>query len=168
MIYVIIGIGVIILGIIIYTIVSPIKNRSTYETNLKTQLDKLGNYELEKPKNVPYDYLVKINNKEFLIKTISVPNHAEVQVNSKTTWEIKYGAGDVPGKAQPFKKYLSNISQFMHYKNNDNQVKVVVVIPKAKKLVMYINECEIVFITPQTNVHGTRVINCDDYSIFLK
>lgn len=166
MIYFIIGIGIIILGIIIYSIISPIKSRNTYETNLKNHLDKLGNYELEKSKNVPYDYCLKINNKEYLIKTISVPSYAEVQINSKTTWEIKYGAGDTPGKAQPFKKYLSNISQFMHLKNNENQIKVVVVIPKAKKIVMYINECEIVFVTPQTNVHGTRIINCDDFSLF--
>lgn len=166
MIYVIIAIGVFFLGFIIYTIVSPMKQRGSYETNLKNALNELGEHELTKVKNVPYDFNLKINNKEYLIKTITVPSFAEVQVNSKTTWEIKYGAGDVPGKAQPFKKYLSNISQFMHLKPNDNQIKVVVVIPRAKKIVMYINECEIVFVTPQTNVHGTRIINCDDFSLF--
>lgn len=167
MIYaIIIGVGVIILGIILFSIITPMKQRNNYEGRLRSFLEQKGEFELEKSKVSSYDYHLKLNEKEYFIKTISVPNYAEVQVNSKTTWEIKYGAGDNPGKAQPLKKYASNIGPFMALKTEPNQIKVAVIMPRSKKIVMYINECEIVFVTPQTNVHGTRIINCDDFSLF--
>ena len=64
MIYVIIAIGVFFLGFIIYTIVSPMKQRGSYETNLKNVLNELGEHELIKVKNVPYDFNLKIKNKD--------------------------------------------------------------------------------------------------------
>ena len=69
-----------------------------------------------------------------------------IKINNKTTWEIKYGGGNNPGKSDPYSKYLNqNIDCFMKLETKEDEQKVVVLIPKSKKIVMYINECEIVF-----------------------
>lgn len=168
MIYFLIILGIIFLIIIFISIFGPIKGKNNFENNLKAFLEKeYTNYSFNKCTSKPFDYTLEIENKKFLIKTISIPAYAEVQINSKTTWEIKYGAGPTPGKAQPHKKYLSGIASFMNY-YEENTTKVVVVIPESKQTVMYTNECEIVFVDYKTNVHGTRVINCNDFEIFKK
>lgn len=161
-------IGVVFIGLIIWSIVSPLKLKNEFETNLKDFLIKEGAHTLLKEKNKPYDYTLEIHNTKYLLKLVSIPEHALLQINNKNTWEVKYGAGEQIGKAQPYSKYLSTIQDFMKYKQNDGEVKVAIIIPKAKEIVMYINECEIEFVTYKTNVYGTRIINCNDFTIFKK
>lgn len=168
MIYFIIILAIIFILIIFFSIFGPIKQKNTFENNLKAFLEKeYSNFSFSKNTTEPYDYDLKIENHKYLIKTISIPSYADVQINNKTTWEIKYGAGPTPGKAQPHKKFLSGISSFMNYNTND-ATKVIVIIPESKQTVMYINECEIVFVDYTTNVYGTKVINCNDFTLFKK
>ena len=161
-------IGVVFVGLIIATIISPLKLKNEFESSLKDFLIKEGRHTLVKEKNKPYDYTLEINNNKYLLKLVSIPEHALLQINNKNTWEVKYGAGEQIGKAQPYSKYLSTIQDFMKYKPNDDEIKVAIIIPKAKEIVMYINECEIEFVTPNTNVYGTRIINCNDFTLFKK
>lgn len=161
-------IGVVFIGLIIWSIVSPLKLKNEFETNLKDFLIKEGAHTLLKEKNKPYDYTLEIHNTKYLLKLVSIPEHALLQINNKNTWEVKYGAGEQIGKAQPYSKYLSTIQDFMKYKPNDGEIKIAIIIPKAKEIVMYINECEIEFVTYKTNVYGTRIINCNDFTIFKK
>lgn len=166
MIIFIIIIGVIFIGLIIWSIVSPLKLKNEFESNFKDFLIKEGPHTLKKEKNKPYDYTLEIHNKKYLLKLVSIPEHALLQINNKNTWEVKYGAGEQIGKAQPYSKYLSTIQDFMRYKQPDNEIKVAIIIPKAKEIVMYINECEIEFVTHKTNVYGAKIINCNDFSLF--
>ena len=53
----------------------------------------------------------------------------------------------------------------MNYQTNE-VTRVVVLIPESKQTVMYINECEIIFVTPTTNVYGIRIMNCNDFTLF--
>lgn len=153
--------------IIIYTLIIPKVLSNSFENNLKQYLDNNQiSYNLEPSKNRLFNLELTINETIYLLKIINIPNNAEVQVNNMTTWEVKYGAGNHPGKAQPNHKYLSGIAGFMNYKPQTNEKRIVVMTPKSKKIVMYINECEIVFVTPTTNVYGVNIINMDDFQIF--
>lgn len=153
--------------IIIYTLVIPKVLSNSFENNLKQYLDKNQiPYQLESSKNRLFNLELSINDTNYLIKIINIPNNAEVQINNVTTWEVKYGAGNHPGKAQPNRKYLSGISGFMNYKPAPHEKRIVVLTPVSKKIVMYINESEIVFVTPTTNVYGVNIINMDDFQIF--
>ena len=167
MIYILIILGLIILVFVTISIVKPIKHKNNFETSLKEFLDKEypNNYTFEKSSNPLYQYDLNINDNNFVLKIVSIPSFAEVQINNKVTWEIKYGAGKTVGKAQPNKKYLTGIAGFMNYQNQ-KVTKVVVLIPESKQTVMYINECEIEFVTPKTNVYGVRIINWNDYTLF--
>ncbi len=168
MIYFLIIIAIIFIIIFFISIFGPIKQRNSFEHLLKEFLEKeYGNFHFEKSSSSIYDYDLIINNHKYIIKTISIPSYALVQINSKTTWEVKYGAGPTPGKAQPHQKYLSSISSFMKYDEKES-TKVIVFVPETKETVMYINECEIISVDYKTNVYGIRVINCNDFTLFKK
>ena len=161
-------IAVLFIIIITVSIIAPIKQKNNFEKELRDFLIKERSHTLIKEKNKPYDYTLIIDETTYLLKTVSIPSFALVQINNKNTWEVKYGAGEAIGKAQPYSKYLSNIQDFMRHKAKENEIKVAILIPKAKEIVMYINECEVEFVTPNTNVYGTRIINTGDYSLFKK
>ena len=61
---------------------------------------------------------------------------------------------------------LKDISEFMNLKVQENEIKLVIATPHPKKIVKYINECEIVFVTPYTDVYGTRLIGLGNTQIF--
>lgn len=153
---------------IVANIITSVNNQSTYEDELKKYLNSHNiSFTMEKAKHSAYSFVLSIEDTKYLIKMIHLPTDADLQINSKTTWEVKYGAGKNPGRAHPHSSYLgSNIDVFMNLHTNENEKKIVVVVPKPRKIVMYINESEIVFVTPSTNVHGTKIIASDDFSVF--
>lgn len=126
---------------------------------LKSKLD----YNVKVLKNEPYDIVCSKENRAFHLKIVFVPSNSEIQINNKTTWEVKYGAGSTIGRSQPNRKLLTDVIEFMNYETEN---KVIVVYPKPKKIVKYINECEIVFVKPNTDVYGTNVISFGDYTLF--
>ena len=165
---IIIVILIIILAIIYFLAIIAHNIKKSWEESLKNELNKNNiEYNLQKSASNIYDIDLKIKNQLYLIKFLNVPNYSEIQINNKTTWEIKYGAGNIPGKVQPHKRY-ANIASFMNLECRNNEIKVVIIIPDAKKITKYINECEIVFVNHQTNVYGTKVINQNDFKLFLE
>lgn len=147
----------------------PVPKTSNWVNNIQYEFKKNNlDYKLSKSDKSFYDYTLILNDKTYLIKLLFVPNYSEVQINNVVTWEIKFGAGKNPGKVQPFKKLATGIENFMNHKPDNKEIKVVIISPNAKKITKYINECEIVFVDSKTNVYGTRVINEDDYSLFIK
>ena len=96
------------------------------------------------------------------------PDYSEIQINSRATWEVKYGAGNTPGKAQPHRRFLTEVSAFQNKDFEEGIVKLVLISPKPKKIVKYINECEIVFVKPTTDIYGSNIITKDSLDIFKK
>lgn len=165
----IIAIIIIVIVLIILFTINIVKKEKTKVSELNdfyNQLHKL-NYEIIECQKECYDLEIKNKNITFIVKLITIPEFAEIQINNQTTWEIKYGAGNKIGKSQPYSKYLKNINDFMNFPvNNNQQIKVVIVSPTPKKIVKYINECEIEFVTPYTNVYGTRIISYKNLELF--
>lgn len=167
--YVII-IGVLLfLGYIIFKNFEPkIKTKKLIES-LTFYLNKLNTkYDLTILKKDTYDIDLKINDKHYVIKILIVPEYSEIQINSRVTWEVKYGAGNTPGKAQPHRRYLTEISEFQKKDFDENIIKLVLINPKPKKIVKYINECEIIFVKSSTDVYGSKIITKDNFDIFKK
>lgn len=165
----IIAIIIIVIVLIILFTINIVKKEKTKVSELNdfyNQLHKL-NYEIIECQKECYDLEIKNKNITFIVKLITIPEFAEIQINNQITWEIKYGAGNKIGKSQPYSKYLKNINDFMNFPvNNNQQIKVVIVSPTPKKIVKYINECEIEFVTPYTNVYGTRIISYKNLDLF--
>ena len=164
-IIIIIVIALIALGVVIAILTNNENNKSKEIQNYLNKIQELG-YNISNEENKPYDYLISNENTTFIVKLIKIPEYFEIQINNKVTWEVKYGAGNTVGKAQPYKKYLKEIEPFMNLVVDNSFTKLVIATPKPKKLVKYINECEIVFVTPKTDVYGVKLISLNDLTLF--
>ncbi len=160
----------IVVGIVVFFILSsPAPNKTGWENEIVAKLTEASiPHQLTKSNNNLYDFELVIEDKKYLIKLLGIPSYSEVQINNVTTWEIKFGAGKNPGKVQPFKRYAQGIEGFMNLVTKQNEQRVVILSPDAKKITKYINECEIVFVNSKTNVYNVRVINESDFSLFIK
>jgi hypothetical protein len=164
-IIIIIVIALIALGVVIAVLTNNESNKSKEIQNYLNKIQELG-YNITNEENKPYDYLISNENTTFIVKLIKIPEYSEIQINNKVTWEVKYGAGNTVGKAQPYKKYLKEIEPFMNLVVDNSFTKLVIATPKPKKMVKYINECEIVFVTPKTDVYGVKLISLNDLTLF--
>lgn len=155
---------IVIIVTFIFFLITPSKHQKGVISALKEYLTTNNiEFELTESNNKLYNYNLKVNNKTYLLKLVNLPSHSEVQINNFNTWEVKYGAGDTPGKPQPYKRYLNELRPFLSYQTKDNEQRLIILTPKAKKIVKYINECEIVFVKSETGVYGSKVINEYDY-----
>ncbi len=164
-IIIIVVIALIALGVVIAVLTSSENNKTKEIQNYLNKIQELG-YNITNEENKPYDYLISNENTTFIVKLIKIPEYSEIQINNKVTWEVKYGAGNTVGKAQPYKKYLKEIEPFMNLVVDNSFTKLVIATPKPKKMVKYINECEIVFVTPKTDVYGVKLISLNDLTLF--
>ena len=111
--FVIIGIVLLVIFITIYQGILPKIKRKKLIQKVENYLKKLGkDYTLKILEKDIYDIDLVVENKHLVIKILIVPDYSEIQVNSKETWEVKYGAGDTPGKVQPHKRFLNEVSTF--------------------------------------------------------
>lgn len=160
----------IILVVIIFAFIfiTPAVAKVSTEKGIEKFLsENTENFTFTEAKGKPYHFDLMVNNHKYAIKIVHIPSFAEVQINDRLTWEVKYGAGDVPGRPQPNRKYLDELRPFLKCNLDLDIQKVIILTPKAKKIVKYINECEIIFVTSKTDVYNVKVINENDYSLFL-
>ena len=167
--FIVIFLVILVIVILIYRSLLPkIKKKDLIDKLNKYLINTKNDFELNILKNDIYDIDLKVNNKHYAIKVLIIPEYSEIQINNRSTWELKYGAGNTPGKVQPHKRYLNEISAFQARNFNNDITKLVLISPKPKKVVKYINECEIVFVTPKVDVYGSRIITLDNFVIFKK
>lgn len=158
----------IIIGFIWITLLPKMKRKKAISTFLEYLNKSNLTYSLKEGNQLFYDFRLEMFDSIYYIKFLILPSFSEVQVNNKTTWEVKYGAGNTPGKAQPKKRYLVEIVDFMKMDIESNAQKFVILSPKPKKIVKYINESEIVFVKPTTDVYGAHLIDEGQFRLFKK
>ena len=124
-IIIIIVIALIALGVVIAVLTNNENNKSKEIQNYLNKIQELG-YNISNEENKPYDYLISNENTTFIVKLIKIPEYSEIQINNKVTWEVKYGAGNTVGKAQPYKKYLKEIEPFMNLVVDNSFTKLVI------------------------------------------
>ena len=79
---------------------------------------------LEKVQKKPYQFALTLGSNTYAVLFISIPDHSEIILNSKTTWELRYGAGNTPGKIHPYKRYLTQVPKFL---NSDESLQNIVI-----------------------------------------
>lgn len=111
-------------------------------------------------KNKAFDYEIDYNNKKYLIKMIYHPSRCEINVNSANYWQINRGIVSSRKSGEQMK----GVYDLLKYKPSDNgyaknTIKLYVIYPYSNRMMKVINECEMVFIKPNTDIYGTRLIN---------
>lgn len=111
-------------------------------------------------KNKNFDYEVDYNNKKFLIKMIYHPSKSEININSMNYWQINRGIVSSRKSGEQMKG-VYDLLKFKLIDNgySKNTIKLYVIYPYCNRLMKVINECEMVFIKPNIDVYGCRIIN---------
>ena len=144
--------------IVIYIIVTLIVKAKAYDSIYKTLLS-ISN-DVKKTKNKAFDYEMRHNNRTFLIKVIYNPSSDEICINAKHYWQKNHGVVSSRKKGDQMKGVYDLI--FYDLEANgypSDTVKLYVIYPESKRLMKVINECEMVFIKPDVDIYGSRVIN---------
>ena len=155
--------GIIIAVVIVILVIKGFKSTKTDKEQFISDLKYL-NYEISDTNILDANITAVRDEKKFLIKFIKSEKYAEVSINNKTTFEIKYGGSNDPGKPHPYHKFVPGLNKFMN--EPTDYIKVIVIVPKPKKIVRWVNENEIEFVTSSSNVYGAKVIAFDDLSLF--
>lgn len=140
---------------LIYKIFSIKNVLNQVQKHLETKYQKVLTKKINK--NI---YYIEADNKKYLFFIETIPLNTTIQINNSTTWELKIAKSSSAGANHKSSKHLDTIIKFMNMESTSQ--KIIIFIPNPKKIVMYINECEIVIVNPKTNVYGTNIISVDD------
>lgn len=157
-----------VIGVAIIAVLSTLKPspKRVIEDIEKVLKDNNIDYTIKLSENKSYTLDLTINNTTYTTLVLPIEKFAEVTINNFNTWEMHYGAGDKPGKAQPFKTRIAEIPNFMNL-SSDN--KLVIIQPNAKQIVYWKNENEIIDVLPNNKVYDVNVVNISDLpKLFIK
>lgn len=151
-----------ILYIVFITVIYPTILNNAVKRNL-TKLALANNKKMIIVKTKSFDatFKIKIEEKVYLAKVIYTPKNCDLQINNVDTFVVYKKASDGNYKH----KVLSNMSTFM---KANQQNKIILLANKAKTIKKVINECEMIMVNPDVDVHGTKIYNLNQYENLFK
>lgn len=152
---------IIILIIAVINIITKIKNSRKFRDiiNLLSKIAsdrKISLLSLTLSTDSAYDIYLETKNSIYYIKIVENYANCEICVNNAVKWQMR--TSELNGAI----KSVLNISKLMT-KNIDGInkkyiKKLYIVYPNAHSILKYINECEMDFVRPDTDVYGTNII----------
>ncbi|RIA75950.1 hypothetical protein EI71_00984 [Anaeroplasma bactoclasticum] len=118
---------------------------------------------LEKSSVKEYDYI--LTTKEIKVYIMIIPNfhQGEICINSPTKWQFRKTYQDSSSRFVP---RVDRLMRFEPPMEAGLRIKrLYIVYPSSKSLLRYINECEMEFVRPETDLNGCSVIT---YSFLLE
>lgn len=120
------------------------------------------NFSFKKTENkkgdVPtYDYTLETNKYRYFIKVVPNDNNQEICVNNSVKWQLRKSFNDESMRFVPDIEHLMRLDLPISENNKINK-KLYIIYPNARSLLKYINECEMEFVHPNTDVYGTNII----------
>ena len=114
-----------------------------------------GEYKIEQANSLAYDFYIETINHKYYIKLINNPNNQEICVNNAIKWQLR---NSIHEKDIRFVEGVEHLMR-MDIKNDGKTAhKLYIVYPNARALLKVINECEMVFITPETDIYGAKIV----------
>lgn len=110
-------------------------------------------YNYKKRSDFSHDLIVVINEAEYHIKILNTSANIQLTLNSKYIWDLKRGR--VAGLI--FKGYSSTLIDVRNFMKKSNRI--VILTNKPYKILMYLNESEIVDVSDKEIIHETRFID---------
>lgn len=152
-------IAIIVGYIIIKFIIIPWHSKKTIYS-LLTNIANDNNFTIEKKNRKPYKFKLITPTITLYIDFIIVPKYSTVTINSFRTWRLSWGNKPIrAGKTYPHTRYLNELKDFLSFTPNaQNGQKVVIIYKRTERLLMYINESELKFVTSKDRPHNLKVI----------
>ncbi len=116
---------------------------------------KVNEYKIEKINSKePYNYIFKTPKHNYYIQIVPNFGAYEICINNSVKWQIRKSFNDNS------MNFVPNVDKLMRLDLDDPKAKKLYIIyPNATSLLKYINECEMVFVRPETDVYGANVIS---------
>ena len=111
---------------------------------------------LEKSSSLEYDYI--LTTKEVKCYIMIIPNFqmGEISINAPTKWIYRKSYND------EYSHFVPRVDRLMRFEppfEAGLRIKrLYIIYPSSKSLLRYINECEMEFVRPETDINGTSVI----------
>lgn len=115
---------------------------------------KLPNLENASIKRVffkPYNYVIEYSGQTYYVKQIKVHNNSILSINSKITWQIKYGKSD----GVRFKTSSTELVDMSSFQKLQNKIVVFKDVPH--KILKYINESDVIDISNEKEIHDIKI-----------
>ncbi|ERJ13554.1 hypothetical protein [Haloplasma contractile] len=116
-----------------------------------------SNFSLETLNSKFADLKLTINDKDYFIKVIKVSERKSIVITNKTTWIETERTGSLT-----IKNRITSIVPLLQNKIDFDSItqfnKIAIIYPDANKILKYINENEMVFVTEKTDVYGVRIV----------
>lgn len=111
-------------------------------------------FDLQKLYLKDYDYIFDTPAYRYYIKVVPNSSNQEICVNNSVKWQLRRSFNDET------MRFVENIEGLMRMDIEASKPykKLYIIYPNARTLLKYINECEMVFIHPTTDVYGANII----------
>ena len=107
-----------------------------------------------------HDFYFESPNRRYYIKVIHNPGNHEICVNNALKWQLRKSLGD---DRMHFVDGIEPLMRMEVEQSTKPAKKLYIIYPNTKSLLKYINECEMIFIHPTTDVYGTNIIRFTDF-----
>lgn len=171
-----IAIVFVIIVIVIISILVKNINKKRYKTmflNIETVLKKVVaqdpensnlnkiEYANKKAPRLPYDYILDTKSYKYYVKVVPNFGGYEICVNNSVKWQIRKTFND---ESMNFVPEIEELMRLELPKDDETREarKLYIIYPGARSLLRYINECEMEFVHPNTNVYGTNIMTYND------
>ena len=134
------------------------KMRLAVEALLKEYVEKdIENNSLEKSLVPDYDYIFTTKDAKIYIMLVSNFTEGEICINAPTKWQVRRNYEDT---SLHFVPRVDRLMRFEPpYEEGKKTKRLYIIYPATRSLLRYINECEMEFVRPTTDVNGTNVIS---------
>ncbi len=118
-------------------------------------------YDTKKENRHAYDFILRTKSFSYYIKVVDNHSGYEICVNNSVKWQIRKSFND---ESMNFVPDIEELMRMELPKEFDEKIpkKLYIIYPGARSLLRYINECEMEFVHPTTDVYGTNIITFSD------
>ena len=111
-------------------------------------------YLIKKNDTSTFDYTFETPRVVYYIKIIPNLLNEEICVNNSVKWQLRRSFND---ETLRFVEEVDGLMR-MEINSSKNHKKLYIIYPNSRALLKVINECEMVFITPETDIYGANII----------
>lgn len=119
----------------------------------------VDDYNIEFVKKDAYDLVYEDDKRVIYVKIVYNPANREICVNNAIKWQLRTHGGS---EEMSFVEGIEALMRMDVKQKEKYNKKVYIVYPSARALLKVINECEMVFIYPETDVYGTYILSYND------
>ncbi len=117
---------------------------------------KLDSYILRESDESSYDIYFECRTNIYFVKIVKNLSNHEICVNNRIKWQLSTSLND--SKVKLVEDIEGLMDKKIDFQTKKIVKKIFIIYPNAKLLLRYINECDLNFIYPTTDVYGANII----------